>query len=126
MSNEIDLTERELLEHLDFWKIRCKSFWNRIDNRAYVQIVALITDTPEKGKKGLTGMAGEIFNEARKSQASKEVTEEWIEEKARGMEQLYINCDGLFSRFLLNLPHQLTKILKEVGVEVAGMKSGNE
>jgi len=46
------------------------------------------------------------------------VTEEFVEKWVKGLEQLYINCGNLFSRFLFNLPRQVIRMLKEAGVKV--------
>lgn len=46
------------------------------------------------------------------------VTKEFIDKWAKRCEQLYINCDDMRSRFVLNLPCQFERMLKEAGVEV--------
>ena len=46
------------------------------------------------------------------------VTEEFVEKWVKGLEQLYINCGNLFSRFLFNLPRQVIRMLKEAGVKL--------
>jgi ketol-acid reductoisomerase len=89
-----ELNKKELLDILDCFKnVYCEvckdmppikfNFTSKEEltedaQRAYQQIKKMIQKLHKK--RGLTGMAGEIFNEAHKNQL--EVTEEWIEEKA--------------------------------------------
>jgi len=59
----------------------------------------------------------ELIEVKNKLGAKPKVTRAFVEKWAKGCEQLYINCD-LLSRFFLNLPCQLEKMLKEAGMEV--------
>ena len=81
-----ELGREELLEELEeVWEnnyVKDSKLWKR-NEQAYRQLKALIQEPGEK--KGLIGMAGEIFNEAHENQL--EVTEEWIEEKAQQLFQ---------------------------------------
>ena len=84
------LNQEKLLEWLDNFKYgwsyypKASLYKKGLVEQAYQQIKEMI-QKPNK-KRGLTGMAGEIFNEAHKNQP--EVTEEWIEEKARRLHEM--------------------------------------
>jgi hypothetical protein len=88
------LKREELLAQIDYWGNECRNCAEHHNyscetgcphqprcEQAYQQIREMIQKLGKK--RGLMGMAGEIFNEAHKNQPK--VTEEWIEEKKREM-----------------------------------------
>jgi len=75
-------------------------------------------DVPEWNHTNWTSLDEQAYKEIVAILSRPKVSEEFIEKQVKGVEQLYINCDSLFSRFLLNMPQQLRRILKEAGYQV--------
>ena len=115
-----ELGREELLEELEeVWEnnyVKDSKLWKR-NEQAYRQLKALIQEPGEK--KGLIGMAGEIFNEAHENQL--EVTEEWIEEKAQQLFQE--SKEGSFSiKSFCNF--FIRKIIEEMPAKKATVSEG--